>query len=426
MPQTDSERTPEPPRHWQRTVTLFLSGQALSLFGSAVVMYAVIWYIALETQSAWTYTLVLLAAIVPQGVMSLWGGVWADRYDRKKLVIVADSIIAVVTVGVAIAFIAGGTSLLLISAALLVRGVASGVQMPTVSAIIPQLTPPQHLLRVNAINGSIQSAVFLASPALAAVLLTIWPLGWIFLVDVATAIVGIGILLVIHIPHVQAEVPDGGHHALREMREGVRYAMGQPALRRVLLIAVVLYILIMPMAQLAPVVVVKLFGDAAWMLAAVEIAYSGAMIVGGALLAAWGGPRNRMTMMLVVAALWCVLTVAQGFTPWIWLYIALWAAFGLVAPGITSTSMTVMAELTPPTMLGRVMGLSTLVFSMVAPLGMLAVGPLADVVSVRYVLVVCGVLSFIGIAILSVRAPAIMRPEAPASDNVLCAPEPLT
>jgi DHA3 family macrolide efflux protein-like MFS transporter len=411
MSPIDSRPGPEPTDNWRRVVALFLFGQALSLFGSAVVMYAVVWYIALETESAWTYTLVFLAAIVPQGVMSLWGGVWADRYNRKKLIILADGAVAVVTIGVAIAFMAGGTSLLIISAALLVRGVASGVQTPTVSAVLPQLTPPSHLLRVNSINGSIQSAVYLASPAVAAVLLTVWPLGWIFLVDVATAIVGIGILITIRVPHLRPEASPDGHHALREMGEGVRYAMGNPALKRVFLIAIVLYALVMPMAQLAPVVVVKLFGEATWMLAAVEIAYSGAMIVGGALLAAWGGPRNRMTMMLVVAALWCAFTVAQGLTGWIWIYVGLWAAFGLVAPGITSTSMTVMAELTPPTMLGRVMGLSALVFCLVSPVGMLVVGPIADVVSVRYVLVVSGALALIGIAVLSHRAPAIWRPE---------------
>src|SRR3712207_1627121 len=126
------------PAHWKRNVALFLSGQTISLFGSMIVQYAVMWYVTFETRSGLAVALYAVAAFLPQGLMSLFGGVLADRMNRRTLVILADAVIAVVTLGLALLMTAGVTDLWVILLAVAVRSLGAGVQTPAVTAIIPQ------------------------------------------------------------------------------------------------------------------------------------------------------------------------------------------------------------------------------------------------------------------------------------------------
>ncbi|MCL2454984.1 MAG: MFS transporter [Micrococcales bacterium] len=409
-------------QRWVPRVAWFLTGQAVSLFGSGVVGFAIIWHVALDTRSATSFVIVSFVATAPQGLMSLVGGLWADRYNRKALVIGADAAIAVITVALAWLMLSGQDSLWLIAGALLLRALGGGIQVPTVAAILPSITPERHLLRVNSIFGSVQSAVYLAAPAVAAVLLSVWEIGWILLVDVVTALIAIVILALIAVPatpKVPVRAPASGagagsaddeKPARGGMSEAVRFVRNHPGLHRTMLLAVVVAALIMPGGWAIPIIVVKLFGDSLWMLASAEIGYSGAVIVGGLILAAWGGLRNRMTMMLLATGAWAVFTIAQGLAPWALLYIALWIPWGLVSPALMAVSLTVLQEETPPHLLGRVMGLLQVVFLLVVSFVLLPLGPLMDAVSPRWVLVVGGVLALLATFLLARKAPPLMAP----------------
>ena len=76
--------------HWKRNVSLFLTGQTVSLFGSMIVQYAVMWYVTFETKSGFAVALYAIAAFLPQGIVSIFGGVLADRINRRILVMIAD------------------------------------------------------------------------------------------------------------------------------------------------------------------------------------------------------------------------------------------------------------------------------------------------------------------------------------------------
>ena len=128
--------------HWKRHVGAFLGGQTVSLFGSMLVQYAVFWYLAIQFQSGVMMTLAAAFGFLPQAVVSLFGGVWADRHNRKWLIIGADAAIAVSTLFLAIVMLTGFTEPWLIFVVLAVRSAGAGVQMPAVSALIPQIAPP--------------------------------------------------------------------------------------------------------------------------------------------------------------------------------------------------------------------------------------------------------------------------------------------
>ena len=91
-----AEPTTDRPR-WRRDTALFLSGQIVSLFGSMLVQYAVLWYLTLTTKDGAVLALSTVFGFLPQAIVSIFGGVWADRHNRKLLIIGADAAIAAAT-----------------------------------------------------------------------------------------------------------------------------------------------------------------------------------------------------------------------------------------------------------------------------------------------------------------------------------------
>ena len=103
---------------WKKPITRFLTAQTISLFGSSLVQYAIVWYITLTTSSGKMLTISTLCGFLPQILISLFAGVWIDRYDRKTMIMLSDSAIAVSTLLLAIAFLSGHKSVWLLFAAL--------------------------------------------------------------------------------------------------------------------------------------------------------------------------------------------------------------------------------------------------------------------------------------------------------------------
>ena len=122
--------------NWKKSITRFLTAQTISLFGSSLVQYAIVWYITLTTSSGKMLTISTLCGFLPQILISLFAGVWIDRYDRKLMIMLSDSVIAVSTLLLAIAFLSGHKSVWLLFAALVVRSAGTGIQTPAVNAKI--------------------------------------------------------------------------------------------------------------------------------------------------------------------------------------------------------------------------------------------------------------------------------------------------
>ena len=212
----------ESERAWIRRVVLLLTGQAFSLLGSSIVQYAIWWWIVLQTRTGSAMLLATLFGVVPQAVVSIFGGSWADRHSRKLLIMLPDMVIAVVTVVLSLSFAMGWASLTMIFVVLFIRSAGGGVQTPAVQSFIPDVVPSGKLLRVNSIYGVINSANTIVAPAVAAVLINTVPLWSILLVDVTTAIIGVGFVALIKAPKKSAE------HVARRMAEAEN--SGQPTL----------------------------------------------------------------------------------------------------------------------------------------------------------------------------------------------------
>ncbi|PAU69927.1 MFS transporter [Bifidobacterium italicum] len=397
------------PPSWRLPVALLLTGQALSLIGSSIVQYAVFWYLVMQTDSGVTMTVAMLCACVPQAIVSLFGGAWADRWNKKALIILPDALIAAVTVVLSVAIARGAADLALFFVVLAIRSAGAGVQTPAVQSFIPQITPEEKLLRVNSINGTIQSVNLIAAPAVAAVLINVMPLWAILYVDVMTAVVGIAFVALIRVVRVRGD--EAGATAavsvFADMRIGLRYAWRYPRIRSVLIAyAFVCFINIAPM-NLTLILMNRGFdgqrldlgftvlSTAADKLAANEMAWSIGMVVGGALLATVGARVLRNNMVLLACAFigMGVCTAGLGLSSTLLVYLCVDFLVGLCTSLGSSPTFTLLQQESMPDMRGRVFGLLTTFSGFGTPLGMLVFGPLADVIDVRVIFIVGGVLT---------------------------------
>lgn len=402
---TETEvETPAPARPgWRRDVTIFLSGQTISLFGSMLVQYAVMWHLTLETKSGGVMALYAVFGFLPQAVISIFGGVWADRLDRKKLIIGADATIAVVTLALAMFMMAGATDLWLIFVAIAIRSAGAGIQMPAVAALLPQIVPGDKLMRVNGINGTIQSAMMLIAPAAAAGVYASMSIVAVFYIDVVTAVIGIGLLLLVTVPRlVRSDAGQVGY--FDDLVGGVKYVVTHAFVRWILVLYAVVFLLIVAPSFLTPLMIVRTFGEEVWKLTANELAFSIGMVLGGAAVAAWAGKWNRVRMILGSTLVFGGLSVGLGLSTNLWVFFSFMFLLGLSVPAFSTPSFTVLQETVEPEMQGRVFGFVGIVMALSMPIGMAIFGPLADRFSVESLLI------WAGVALLLVVALALAVP----------------
>lgn len=381
---------------WKRNIVLFLGSQTISLFGSALVQYAIMWHITLTTQSGVMMTISILCGFVPTFFLSPFAGVWADRYDRKRLIILSDSFIAFSTLILAILFMMGFEALWLLFLMSAIRAIGTAVQMPAVGAILPQIVPEEQLTRVNGANGSIQALVTLTAPMVSAALLTLADLKTIFFIDVVTAAIAILVLLTLLrvSPHAKASEKQSTSY-FQDIREGFVYVNRHPFVKQFFIFCAFFFIMAAPVAFLTPLQVTRSFGEEVWRLTAIEVTFSLGMMLGGALIAVWGGFKNKIYTMTLSCAAMGALTLALGVTPIFWLYLVFMGLVGVTMPLFNTPSMVLLQEKVEADFLGRVFGVLTMISSSMMPLGMLVFGPIADIVRIEWLLIGTGIMLFV-------------------------------
>lgn len=412
-----TDETPiDPPAErpgWRRDVALFLTGQTVSLFGSMLVQYAVMWHLTLVTKSGTVMALAAIFGFLPQAIVSLFGGVLADRHNRKILIMIADTVIAASTLTLALLMLAGHTDLWLIYLTLTIRSIGAGIQTPAVGALIPQITPMDQLMRVNGLNQTIQSAMALLAPAAAGAIYAAASIVSIFLVDVVTAVIGVSLLAVLRVPTLARSDERSGYFA--DLVEGVRYIRHHAFLRWLLALFAVVFLLTVAPSYLTPLMLVRTFGDEVWKLTVLEMSFSAGMVVGGLVIAIWGGFRNRIATIMVASSTFGGLAVAMGLATNLWVFFTWMLIVGLAVPFFATPSMTLIQETVPAERQGRVFGFVGIVMAVAMPLGMTVFGPLADRVPVEDLLIGAGILMFVVVG-LAALLPAGRRAMAAARE----------
>jgi DHA3 family macrolide efflux protein-like MFS transporter len=377
--------------NWKINAILFLGGQNISLFGSALVQYAITWHITLKTGSGMMLTAFVVTGFLPMFFVSPFAGVWADRFNRKYLINAADALIALMTLIVAICFMAGYREIWLLLVCAGVRSAGQGVQTPAVNSFIPMIAPQEQYARVNGINSTIQSFGNLLAPMLAGAVLSFMSITAVFFIDVISALVGITIVFFfVRVPAREKKEEHRGIDYFRDIRDGLRYIRSQGWLMGLITVSILFFLFIAPLAFLANLKVVRDYGNEVWRLTVHEIAFSAGMIAGGALVSITGGFRNRSYSMGASNMLIGLGTIAIGFAPNFPVYSILMGFVGLVFPLFTVAEMSLVQEKADGMFMGRVFSVFGMFSSALGPVSMLIFGPLSDVVSLNVLFVLSG------------------------------------
>jgi DHA3 family macrolide efflux protein-like MFS transporter len=398
---------------WKKKVAVFLVGQTITTFGSLLVQYALLWHLTLTTKSGVVLALAAVFGFLPQAVVSIFAGVWADRVNRKVMIILSDSTIALATLGLAFFMLSGVDDLWLIFLVMAVRSVGAGIQMPAISALIPQIVPTDKLMRVNGINSSVQSSLLIIGPVAAAGIYSTFSLAEILFVDVVTAVIGLSLLATIAVPTLSRAASNEKPSYFTDLREGLKYIFSHELVRWVMVIYSIVFLLVVAPSNLSPLMLVRTFGDDVWLLTILELSFGIGMVAGGALMAIFGSKADRLGMMVGTSILFGVLAVVMGFTTNLILFYTLFFLIGLAVPAFSTSSMTLLQETVEPERQGRVFGFVGIVMAVAMPIGMAVLGPLADIVSVEILLIATGAITVL-IAVVAVLLPAGKRAIAAA------------
>lgn len=377
---------------WKRQAMLFLVSQCITLFGSTLVQMAIIWYVTIQTSSGVWVAAFTVCSYLPQFLISFVAGVWADRHSRKKLIIGADSLIALVTflMVLAIPHITDKTVILGgLLAMSVIRSLGAGIQTPAVNAVIPQLVPENQIMRFNGINATMQSVVQFAAPAAAGALLTINTLSSTLLIDTATAIVGIGLLSTVMIPKQTTQ--NQGTSVVKDMKTGIQYTLSDKLIGKVLTVYGLFIFLCVPAGFLSQLFVSRVYGETYWYLTAVELAGFIGMVAGGLLMSIWGGFKSRVTTMSVGLIAFGALAIGMGLSKHFALYLTLMIIYGVAITMVQTATTTLIQEKAEASMQGRVFGLLGAMYSGFLPVGMAIFGPLADEISLHWIMIGSGI-----------------------------------
>ncbi len=402
---------PTPHKRWLPTAILFLASQTISLFGSMIVSYSITWQLTLQTSSGKVMMISVLCACLPHMAVSLFGGVWVDRYNRKLLIVGADLFIAIATLILAGFLFNGYQSLWMIYFVLCIRSAGQGVQTPAVQAILPQIVPQKQLTRFNGINSTVNSMITLVSPAVGGLILSLLGFNWSLLVDVITATVAIAIMLTLKIrPYERIKTR---LTLWQDLKQGFVYTKGHKVVSAELIFFAFYILLMSPAIFLTPLLVERTFGSAVWYLTANELAWSVGTLTGGVFVSLWGGWKNRFVTMAFGTAWFGLTFMMMGFATNFLFYLAMMLAAGLFMPLMSTASTVLIQEVVDQQYLGRVFSLWSIISNLAAPTSMLVYGPLADRIPIQWLLIGSGAcLMLLGIIVYrkrSLAAPSAIK-----------------
>ncbi len=389
-------------RNWKISTLLFLTSQNISLFGSSIVGYAAIWHITLETSSGFWMMLATIFSNLPQIIISLWGGVLADKFNRKYMIMVADGFIALATLWLVISYWAGFQNKILLLIVLAIRSAGAGIQAPAVNAIYPQIVPEEHLTKIQGINQTINAVCLLLAPAVGGVLLGAIGLIWAFMVDVVTAITAIAVMSMVRVKRQNTSA--GTNSMISDIRAGIGYVLNHSELRILIIFCAIAFILLTPAMVLSPLMIERTFGNEVWRLTANEIIWTIGSLVGGVCIALKKQLHNKT---FAISACFVAFGIAFGFmsiSTHFEMYLIFVLIAGFIMPILTTAQTVYVQEITEPNMLGRVFSIIQIASTSALPIAILFLGPLADIISIQSMLFVSSILLLVcGVAYKKLR-----------------------
>ncbi len=265
------------------------------MLGSLVVTFVIFVWITDVTGSPIMLSIANFITLIPILVFLPIAGVISDRYDRKRIILIADSLQALLTVIMAIFFIFDFPLIWVVLLLLGLRSICQAFHMPTVSAIIPSMIPREKLSRINGIRYMFVGIINLIGPAVGATLLFFFSIKYILWIDVITFLIALFPLITLKTPTINInKVSNEKNSFIREIKDGFSIIKKIPGLLIILLLAMLLYLLSQPAMTLAPYFIKNIHGGNNFILALNNIILQLGMILGSLVVSLKKRWKNKM------------------------------------------------------------------------------------------------------------------------------------
>jgi MFS family permease len=370
-----------------RNYTLFMVGAFVSATGSWIQTVALGWLVLDLGNSDFLLGLVGFARMIPLLVLSFPAGALADRFDRRKMLLLSQWGAALTAAPLAVATWQGVASIPLIVGLALIAGVFDAFAWPVWSVFIKDLVGPERLRTAVAVNSTRFNLTRIIGPSIGGLLLASFGTTLCFAVSAVCALGVVGACMLIRLPPYPRREPGPWLPALRD---GLSYAIGEPEVRRLLLITTGLGLFALPYQQLLPAVARDVLDTGPEGLGLLMTAVGLGAIV-GAMLSGTKPVQRRATRLVMFLPIGLGASVAGlGLAPTVPLAMVALAGVGLCSIGYMSLASASVQLTARDEMVGRVMGLWTVVQAGMMPLGSLALGALGDAAGLPLTLVLAG------------------------------------
>jgi len=398
---------------WKTTFFTIWSGQALSILGSQLVQFALIWYLTVQTGSATVLATAALVGMLPNVILGPFIGTLVDRWNRRRIMLTADSIVALATLLLVALFALNVVEVWHIFVILFIRSLAGAFHGNAMSASTSLMVPVEQLTRVQGLNQLLNGGLNVVAAPLGALLLGMLPMQSILSIDVITALFAILPLAFIHVPQPERNAVDVEKTTVwTDFKAGLCYMIGWPGLLIVGLMTVGINFTIIPAFSLLPLMVKDYFGGSAIQLSWVESAMGAGMILGGVLLSIWGGFSRKILTSLVGLMGMGAGTLILALAPSSAIFLAVGGALliGFMTPMTMGPFFALIQSTVEPDMQARVFSLLTSVGTGIVPIGLMIAGPVADRVGIQAWFLLGGVLCVL-MGVTGLFIPAVMNME---------------
>lgn len=381
---------------WKRTFAVIWSGQFFSILTSSLVNFAIIIWLSLQTSSAEILAWAAISAMLPQTLIGPFTGALIDRWNRKLIMMLADTFIALCTLLLAVLFWLNIAELWHIFVLLGLRSIGSAFHMPAMQASVPLIAPNDQLTRVAGINQIIASVSQIAGPALGAMMITIWDIEYVLIFDVVGALIAVTSLFFVKIPNPEKST-DIQRDIFKEIKDGAMVILRNKGLSLIFLYSIIIVFFMVPISVLFPLMTLDYFNGTEFQAGIIEAVWSVGALVGGAIMGIKVYKVNRVglinCMYLVMGAtfllsgllspaglVWFgILTVIAGVSG---------AVYNSAFTGLIQTKI-------DASVLGRVFSMYFTVALIPAMLGLIGIGYIADTIGLNTSFFLSGVITII-------------------------------
>ncbi|MEV4379462.1 MFS transporter [Streptosporangium sp. NPDC049644] len=386
---------------------LFAAGGVVSNVGTWMQRTAQDWLVLdLTKGNAAALGLTVALQFLPLLLFGLWGGMLADRYPKRLLLIVCQSLMGLLALTMGVLTVTGSAQVWQVYVMAFTLGLIACVEVPTRQAFVVEMVGRKDLSNAIALNSSSFNLARVVGPAAAGVLIhALGGTGPIFLINfVSFAAVLSGLLLM---RTSQLTTPEPVPRAKGQLREGLRYVMARPELLMPILLIAFVSMFTQSFSMSIALMARETFGAGASSFGLASSMFAIGALAGALMAARRVRPSRRLLVGGAVA--FGLFQIASGLAPWYPLYLILLVPAGVALISINTAANAGVQLATSPEMRGRVMGIYVLVFTGGAPLGAPLLGWISELGGVRTGVVIGGVLTLIGAAAATMLTRVISR-----------------